>query len=93
MDTAKAEKVCFTKFNTTDKGTEQIWGENGLEIFSNPQTWFGDFIMAGRKQNQSRLNLEYPATSSTWGMLKLHLRYQLPLKLPVFHISGFNVFK
>lgn len=29
--------------------------------------------MAGQKQNQSRLNLEYPATSSTWGMLKLHL--------------------
>ena len=50
MDTAKAEKVCFTKFNTTDKGTEQTWGENGLEIFSNPQTWFGDSLwLAGNR--------------------------------------------
>ena len=36
--------------------------------------------MAGRKQNQSRLNLEYPVTSSTWGMLKLHLGLFLLLK-------------
>lgn len=36
--------------------------------------------MAGRKQNQSRLNLEYPVTSSTWGMLKLHLGPVLLLK-------------
>ena len=36
--------------------------------------------MAGRKQHQSRLNLEYPATSFTWGMLKLHLGLVLLLK-------------
>ena len=87
---SKQEKECYMTDEVLPRGTESPF-LSALHAKNDTTKLFFSFQL--RKQFKL-LAVPFKSLRHVWIFYKdLFLRYQPPLKLPFFHISGFNVFK